>query len=91
MIHGGQRGADTHAGLIAINLLGWPEENVHIYEAEWTKFGKPAGNIRNRRMLNEGKPDLVLAFHPDLFGTSKGTYDMVMYACSRGVPVLHYA
>lgn len=91
LIHGGQEGADKHSGLIAEKLLGWPKEHILVFEAEWTKYGNPAGNIRNGRMLNEGKPDLVLAFHPDLWNVSRGTKHMVGIACIAGVPVLHYA
>lgn len=32
------------------------------FPADWDKFGKRAGPIRNQQMLTEGKPDLVVAF-----------------------------
>ena len=32
------------------------------FEADWVKYGRAAGPIRNQRMLVEGKPDLVVAF-----------------------------
>ena len=44
-----------------------------------------AGIRRNREMLYEGKPDLVVAFHPTL-ATSRGTLDMVTLARKEGVP-----
>lgn len=36
-------------------------------------------------MLDEGKPDYVLAFHNDIFN-SKGTKDMLNRAKKAGVP-----
>lgn len=44
--------------------------------------GKAAGPIRNQRMLDEGKPDLVVAFPG-----GRGTADMVRRAKAAGVPV----
>lgn len=43
-----------------------------VFSADWEKQGKAAGPIRNQRMLDEGKPDLVLAFPG-----GRGTEDMV--------------
>jgi hypothetical protein len=48
--------------------------------AEWERLGRKAGPIRNQRMLEEGKPDLVVAFPG---GT--GTAGMMG---SRGRPAL---
>jgi len=44
--------------------------------ADWEKYGKASGPIRNRKMFKLGQPDLVLAFHNDIY-KSKGTNDMV--------------
>src|SRR5712664_925796 len=82
IIHGGATGADTLAGEIATD---W-QMPVVVFPAEWEKHGKAAGPIRNSRMLAEGKPDRVLAFHKFLPG-SKGTADMVRKAKAAGVPV----
>lgn len=57
-------------------------------EAAWHNYGKAAGPRRNRKMLDEYDPDLVVAFHDDL-DASKGTKDMVDYATSQGVQVYH--
>ena len=51
--------------------------------AEWHRLGRKAGPIRNQRMLDEGKPDLVVAFPG---GT--GTAGMVALACKAGVRVI---
>lgn len=75
VIHGAARGADTLAGEVA-ESLGIP---IEIYEAKWKDHGKRAGIIRNQQMLDEGKPDLVLACHDDL-ANSKGTAHMVRIA-----------
>lgn len=51
--------------------------------------GRPAGNIRNSKMLKEGRPDVVWAFHDDL-EHSKGTKDMVTKAEKAGVEVVKF-
>lgn len=81
VIAGGCRGADKIAEKIAKDL----NLQVLIFPAEWDKFGRAAGPIRNRQMLVEGKPDMVIAFHPDI-STSKGTKDMVDQALRSGIP-----
>lgn len=58
LIHGAAMGADSMAGSWARHR-GIPE---HPYPADWTKHRKAAGPIRNQQMLDEGKPDLVIAF-----------------------------
>ena len=82
VIAGGCRGADALA-IRAAKACGYP---FREFPADWQKFGKAAGPIRNQRMLDEGKPDLVVAFHEDL-ENSKGTKDMIRRAKSQGVPV----
>jgi hypothetical protein len=79
VIHGGAKGADYcawHWGLA--NGL-----QVHVFHADWKKHGKAAGPIRNQRMIDEGKPDLVVAFPG-----GKGTQDMVSRALGAGIEVL---
>lgn len=80
IIEGGARGADRIARLVA-EKLGL---EVVTFDADWEKHGKAAGPIRNQQMLDEGKPDLVLAF--PLRG-SIGTYDMIRRARRAGVRV----
>ena len=82
IIQGGARGADTMAYYFA-QRWNLPCET---YRAEWTLYGRAAGAIRNREMLTDGKPDLVVAFHDDL-ENSKGTKNMVNIAHKAGVPV----
>lgn len=78
IIHGGARGADALAGEFA-KLSRIP---VEVYRADWTKHGKAAGPIRNRQMLTEGKPDMVLAFPG-----GRGTADMIEQAREAGITV----
>lgn len=82
VIHGGGRGADTLAG-IAARLGGF---HVQVFYANWDRFGLAAGPIRNRKMLLEGKPTEVHAFHGDL-ASSKGTSNMIGLAHKAGIPV----
>lgn len=81
--HGGAPGADSIAGEEA-EKLGIP---VTVYRAEWEKYGKAAGPIRNRRMLNEFRPTQIVAFHPNI-EQSKGTKDMVELGKAAGLPVV---
>ena len=58
LIHGGARGADALAH-------SWAEyHNLKImrFPAHWKRYGRAAGAIRNAQMLEEGRPDLVVAF-----------------------------
>jgi len=82
IIEGGARGADQ----MARNFAGAAGFNFVTYPADWIRRGIRAGPERNQRMLDEGKPDLVLAFHHDL-SASKGTADMVRRATAAGVEV----
>jgi len=53
------------------------------YPADWKKYGKQAGPIRNQQMLDEGQPDLVVAFPG-----GSGTKDMIHRAKKAGVEVI---
>jgi hypothetical protein len=78
LIHGNAKGADTLAKRWAVAHSVW-----HLpFEPDWQTHGDLAGPIRNRRMLDEGKPDLVLAFPG-----GRGTRNMVVQAKLAGVPV----
>lgn len=85
VIHGGCRGADTIAGNVAKEY----GMNVVVFQAEWGKYGRGAGPIRNKKMLDEGKPDIVIAFHSDI-SSSKGTKNMIEQARKKGVEVVLY-
>ena len=83
LAHGGCHGADQIAARVA-NELGMV---VRCYPADWEHLGKRAGPIRNRSMLDYGRPDLVLAF---LLPQSRGTRDLLEAARERNIPTLTY-
>ncbi len=80
VIHGGCRGADRIGGAVAESL----GISVEVFPARWERYGRGAGPIRNEQMLDQGKPDLVIAFHPDLT-KSRGTRNLVGLARKRGI------
>lgn len=81
VVEGGARGADSWARKIA-GELGLA---VETFSAQWSLYGRRAGPIRNRQMLDT-KPDLVVAFHENLIA-SKGTRDCVEESRRRAIPV----
>jgi hypothetical protein len=81
IVHGGADGADALADQAAL-LWGLQRD---VYRADWSKHGKAAGPIRNQRMIDEGKPDRVIAFR--MPGESRGTDDMIRRAQVAGIPV----
>jgi len=82
VIEGEAPGADTLARQAAKAL----DIKVEAYPADWRLHGRSAGMVRNQQMLDEGKPDYVLAFH-DHIELSRGTKDMVNRAEEAGLPV----
>jgi len=80
VIHGAARGADTIAGDVAIEL----GLEVIACPAEWHRYGKAAGPIRNRQMLEEHLPKLILAFVRD-WSRSPGTRHMIELARKAGI------
>ena len=86
LAHGGAKGADTIAGEIA-ELLGW---EVKVYKADWHEYRNAAGPIRNRQMLADMRPDVVVAFLSRERGwnKSKGTMNCAMTANEMGYRVL---
>lgn len=79
LIHGAASGADSLADFYGKN------DNLIIqrYPADWKKYGRSAGYKRNAQMLEEGKPDLVIAFPG-----GKGTAMMIDIARKAGVEVV---
>jgi hypothetical protein len=78
LIEGGASGADA-CGLI------WAVRNrvaTKTIEANWAQYGRSAGPKRNQRMLDEGRPEAVVAFPG-----GQGTADMVRRAKKANVPV----
>jgi hypothetical protein len=78
IIHGGAPGADYLASFWAAARA----VNERRFPADWPRFGRAAGPIRNAHMLREARPDLVVAAPG-----GRGTADMVRQAGDAGVPV----
>ena len=79
VIEGESRGADLISRKVAEEM----GIKVDPYPARWEEYGRAAGPIRNREMLDQN-PDLVLAFHFDIT-QSKGTADTLFEAERRGI------
>lgn len=82
IIEGGARGADKAA-------RNWAYQGnipTETYNAEWEAHGTFAGPMRNKRMLEEGQPDLVIAFPG-----GAGTRNMIRQARKAGVEVVEIA
>tara|TARA_Y100000310_G_scaffold345352_1_gene464046 strand:- start:8357 stop:8725 length:369 start_codon:yes stop_codon:yes gene_type:complete len=79
IIAGGARGADSLAEMYA------EQRNIprRIFKAKWDKYGKKAGYLRNVQMLEEGMPDMAVAFPG-----GKGTDMMVNILQSANIPVI---
>lgn len=81
IVCGMQEGAD---------LLGkrWAEEHgykVAEFEADWDKFGKKAGPIRNAQMAKYA--NALIAFWD---GKSRGTADMIEKMKNEALIIIHY-
>ena len=77
-ISGGARGADRLGEMYARNHGKTPK----IYKAEWQKYGKFAGPVRNGKMAREGTH--LIAF---LRQNSRGTANMIEQARQNGLKV----
>ena len=82
LIHGGAYGADwlCHVASFEFDQIVY----VEVCRADWKQFGRAAGPMRNRDML-EKKVDLVLGFP---LPESIGTFDCLGAAQRRGLPLL---
>lgn len=79
VVHGGAEGADSLATDWAV--VNWCYLTVHA--ADWDNLGKAAGPIRNKKMLEQAEPDIVVAFPG-----GKGTANMIKLAKEAGVEVM---
>lgn len=79
LIHGG-------AGVLGVAAEDWAREmHLHVvrYPANWREFGKRAEAIRDAFMLDDSRPDLVLALPG-----GNDTRDLVLRALAAGLPVI---
>lgn len=79
ILHGDARGPDRVAGALA-EAFGF---EVETWPADWARYGKRAGVVRNSEMVGS-LPDLVIAMWN---GTSRGTKDTIDRARNVHVPV----
>jgi aspartokinase-like uncharacterized kinase len=79
IIHGDARGADTLAAIWAADS----DIPIRAFPANWEKFGRRAGPVRNRQMLDEAFPNIVVAFPG-----GAGTANMIRQAEERGILVI---
>lgn len=79
VIQGGAIGADFLAKAWA-EFMGFTHQT---FKADWDKHKYAAGPIRNQQMIDEGKPDLVVAFPG-----GNGTKDMIRKAIKNNIEVV---
>lgn len=80
IVHGGcPTGADAFADAYA-RRMGW---RVSVYQADWAKYGRAAGPIRNQEMVDDGAA-VCLAFP---MPNSRGTVDCIKRAEWAGIPM----
>ena len=82
IIEGEAKGAD----LLAREWAVATGKVFEPYPADWERYGKRAGFLRNTQMLEEGRPDRLVAFVDKPLAESKGTKMMVDIARTAGVP-----
>jgi hypothetical protein len=79
LIHGASRGADRLAGDWALHY----HIPIISFPARWNELGNRAGPTRNQQMLDEGKPELVVAFRG-----GHGTMHMTSIADKAGLEII---
>lgn len=85
IIEGEARGADRMAREVALEMNYVLGEDLLSFPADWDKHHKAAGVIRNQQMIDEGKPNIVYAFHNNIH-ESKGTKDMIKRSLKAKIP-----
>ena len=78
LVSGGARGADA----LAERLAGERGLTIDVIRADWQRYGRGAGPIRNKQIVESA--DLVIAFWD---GKSRGTRSALSHAEQIGVPV----
>lgn len=78
VIDGMARGADE----LGFNWAISRGVKTERYRADWDTYGRSAGPIRNKQMLVEGVPELVVAFPG-----GAGTANMIKQAEAAGIPI----
>ena len=86
IVHGAGRGADSLADHVAKTL----RLEVEPHPADWSKYGKIAGFLRNQEMADLGA-QLCLVFKDgiDESLTTGGTEHMMVVCMRRQIPIRH--
>lgn len=79
IVHGAAQGADTFAARWA-EAHGIP---ARAFPANWVEHGRAAGPRRNQQMIDEGRPDLLIAFPG-----GAGTADVIQRARRAGIRIV---
>lgn len=75
-------GAAHGADFLAMQYCKKKHLSMNLFPANWKEHGRAAGPIRNKQMLDEFKPDMVIAFPG-----GNGTDHMVKIAKEAFIPV----
>jgi predicted Rossmann fold nucleotide-binding protein DprA/Smf involved in DNA uptake len=78
LLSGGAKGADA----LAERLAGERGLTIDVIPADWRRYGRGAGPIRNKQIVESA--DLVIAFWD---GKSRGTRSALSHAEKMGIPV----
>lgn len=79
VIHGAARGGDT----LAAQWASTHAIPVEAFPADWDKLGRAAGVLRNKQMIAQGQPDMVVALPG-----GRGTHHMRLQASQAGLLVI---
>ena len=82
VLHGDTTEVDRLAGIVA-DVLGM---TVRAFPAKWD-LDRRAAPLRSREIIVEGKPDLVVAFHPDI-ERSRNTKNLINQATARSIETI---
>lgn len=77
IVSGGASGVDSLAEVLAAEL----GVKMMVFPADWARYGRSAGPIRNRQIVD--RADFVLAF---MKPTSRGTANALAYCVKKGKP-----
>ena len=81
IIVGDCRGADYLVNQVAKEY----NHVVKVYKAYWDKYGDSAGPIRNKKMIDDETPNIIIAFHNDITN-SKGTKNTLNEGKLQSIP-----
>lgn len=81
LVHGG---CDVGVDEIADSWANFSNVKKEIYKADWDRYGKGAGPIRNKLMVEKSKPDVAIAFWD---GKSTGTRNCIEECLNHGVNI----